>query len=290
MKTVADIIAYNNANAAVALVYGQAILVAADLYDTTPGSPDHIRYVADRQNDLTVSRASLDAVFDGPDGQRGTADDFDAILFPANFGADAPARAGYPSLCVPAGLLARTGQPSIPFGVTFCGREFSEPKLIALAYAFEQATGYRAPPASTPALPTDTIPLSLPFVTPVGTGCTGTSGVPQIATIGPPILGNGAFALGLSSLNPAALAFLGVSVPGTPIAIGGCIVRSVFPFPIVLTSISSATGTASFDLPLPWDPTLGGQTLRLHGGALDPLGAGLGLVALTGGLDITIGG
>ena len=43
----------------------------------------------------------------------------------------------------------------IPFGVTFSGPAFSEPRLLALAYAFEQATHYRVPPSSVPPLATD---------------------------------------------------------------------------------------------------------------------------------------
>jgi Asp-tRNA(Asn)/Glu-tRNA(Gln) amidotransferase A subunit family amidase len=41
-----------------------------------------------------------------------------------------------------------------PYGVTFSGPAFSEPKLIGFAYAFEQATRHRRPPESTPPLPT----------------------------------------------------------------------------------------------------------------------------------------
>jgi len=44
-----------------------------------------------------------------------------------------------------------------PSDVTFSGPAFSEPRLIALAYAFEQATQHRVPPASTPALASDTV-------------------------------------------------------------------------------------------------------------------------------------
>ena len=69
MQSLAQIIAYNIANASVALRYGQRILVAADRYDPTPNSPDQLRYLADRQRDLTVSRTALDAVYAGPDGQ-----------------------------------------------------------------------------------------------------------------------------------------------------------------------------------------------------------------------------
>jgi amidase len=157
VHTLADIIAFNNANAAVALKYGQAIFLAANQLDTSPGSADTLRYLADRAQDLALTRTGLDAVFNGPDGIAGTDDDFDAILFPQNRGAAAPAKAGYPSIVVPGGFVPPTGavlNPS-PFGVTFTGRAFSEPTLIGLAYAFEQATRHRQAPASTPPLPTD---------------------------------------------------------------------------------------------------------------------------------------
>jgi amidase len=94
VHTLADIIAFNNAHAAVALKYGQAIFLAANQLDTSPGSADTQRYLADRALDLALTRGGLDAVFNGPDGIQGTDDDFDAILFPQNRGAAAPAKAG----------------------------------------------------------------------------------------------------------------------------------------------------------------------------------------------------
>lgn len=157
VHTLADIIAFNNAHAAVALKYGQAIFLAANQLDTSPGSADTQRYLADRALDLTLTRGGLDAVFNGPDGIPGTEDDFDAILFPQNRGAAAPAKAGYPSIVVPGGFTPPSGpvvNPA-PFGVTFTGRAFSEPTLIALAYAYEQATKLRQPPASAPPLSSD---------------------------------------------------------------------------------------------------------------------------------------
>jgi len=157
VHTLADIIAFNNAHAAVALKYGQAIFLAANQLDTSPGSADTQRYLADRALDLALTRGGLDAVFNGPDGIQGTDDDFDAILFPQNRGAAAPAKAGYPSIVVPGGFTPPAG-PVInpaPFGVTFTGRAFSEPTLIALAFAYEQATKLRQPPASTPPLASD---------------------------------------------------------------------------------------------------------------------------------------
>ena len=64
--------------------YGQAIFEAAAQIDTSPGSADTLRYQADLAEDLALSRGALDAVYKGPDGVAGTADDFDAILASAN--------------------------------------------------------------------------------------------------------------------------------------------------------------------------------------------------------------
>jgi amidase len=162
VHTLGDIIAFNAAHPdpAVALKYGQAIFIAANQLDTTLGSADTARYVADRAKDLELTRGGLDDVYDGDDDIKGTADDFDAILFPQNRGAGAPAKAGYPSIVVPGGFVPRTNAdgtpaPAAPFGVTFSGPAFSERRLIALAYAFEQATRHRVPPASAPPLPSD---------------------------------------------------------------------------------------------------------------------------------------
>ncbi|MCC6670989.1 MAG: amidase [Planctomycetes bacterium] len=289
-KTLADIIAYNNANAAVALRYGQTILVAADLYDPRPGTPDTTRYLADRQTDLNLAKGYLDAALAGPDGQANTPDDFDALLFAANFGADAPARAGYPSVCVPAGFIARSGLPSLPFGITFTGRAFDEKKLIALAFAFEQATGHRVPPASAPALATDRIPLALSGVVPLGTGCAGANGVPTIRPSGPPILANGVFTLRLAAVRQQAPVFVGISTRSGFTIFGTCLVRVALPFDLVLQGTSDASGQAALELPIPFLPGLAGQKLWMQGGALDAAGAGLGVVALTGGLEVTIGG
>jgi amidase len=53
-----------------------------------------------------------------------------------------PAVAGYPHLTVPAGHVF-----GLPVGLSFFGRAWSEPRLIALAYAFEQATHHRRAPS-----------------------------------------------------------------------------------------------------------------------------------------------
>src|SRR5215831_8236241 len=164
VHTLADVIAYNHAHAPESIKYGQVLAIESDLFDIAPGSADTLRYQNDRAMDLALSRGGLDAIFNGPDGIPGTADDFDAILFAANRGANIAARAGYPSIVVPAGFVENAPTPPFPdgfnaqpapYGATFSGRAFSEPRLIELAYAFEQATKHRRPPLSVPPLPTD---------------------------------------------------------------------------------------------------------------------------------------
>jgi amidase len=53
--------------------------------------------------------------------------------------------AGYPHITVPAGFAR-----GLPVGISFFGRAWSEPALITLAYAYEQATKHRRPPAFVP--------------------------------------------------------------------------------------------------------------------------------------------
>jgi Asp-tRNA(Asn)/Glu-tRNA(Gln) amidotransferase A subunit family amidase len=52
------------------------------------------------------------------------------------------------AITVPSGFTA----DGLPAGITFIGRPFAEPSLIRLAYAYEQATRHRQPPATTPEL------------------------------------------------------------------------------------------------------------------------------------------
>jgi amidase len=156
--SLAELIAFNAATSG-ALVYGQQIALTANTLDTSPGSADTLRYESDRAEALSQARGVLDTVYDGADGAPGTEDDVDALLFSENGGAQAAAIAGYPSITVPGGFAPPTDtiENAFPSGVTFSGRAFSEPVLVALAFAFEQATLHRRPPASTPPLETDTV-------------------------------------------------------------------------------------------------------------------------------------
>ena len=68
----------------------------------------------------------------------------DALVFPGWTGAAIGAKAGYPSVIVPAGYTAE----GAPVGLTLLGRAWSEPTLLRLANAFECATRHRRQPAS----------------------------------------------------------------------------------------------------------------------------------------------
>ncbi|HYM23883.1 MAG TPA: amidase family protein, partial [Vicinamibacterales bacterium] len=166
IKSLTDVVNFNIGFGPGATKYDQDLAIFSDFFDTSAGSADTIRYQADRAQDIALSRGAIAAVLNGPDGIPGTSDDFDALLFSGNSGAGTPAKAGYPSIVVPGGFFANVVNPPFPpgfnalpgpAGVTFSGRAFSEPRLIALAYAFEQATHYRVPPPSAPPLPGDTV-------------------------------------------------------------------------------------------------------------------------------------
>jgi amidase len=145
MHSIADIIAFNMGNADRTLRFGQDIFLAAE---ATRGDLSELEYISARQMDLRASRTlGLDAYMDEHR--------LDAVLFPATAGAAIAAKAGYPSVQVPAGFVAGSRDketPDYPYGATFTGRAWSEPILLRLAYAFEQATQVRRPPPGLPTL------------------------------------------------------------------------------------------------------------------------------------------
>lgn len=139
VHSLADVIAFNRAYPDQdRLRYGQVLAEASEATDL---EGEMAQYLADRANDLRLSRDEIDRVM--------TVNNLDALLFGANFGAAIAAKAGYPSVIVPGGYLSTDGSP---FGVTFTGRAWSEPRLIGLAYAYEQGSQLRTPPPSTPPL------------------------------------------------------------------------------------------------------------------------------------------
>ena len=139
-----------------AIKYGQSQLDISDQIDVVA---DRAHYEADRAKDIRLAGTNgIDAAM--------KANNLDAILFPGANGANIAARPGYPTVIVPFGMVpntgagfgALTGSPfpegfnplPAPFGVSFTGMACSEPKLLTLAYGFEQATKQRVPPPSAP--------------------------------------------------------------------------------------------------------------------------------------------
>jgi amidase len=142
MRSIADIVAYNAAHAEQALRFGQDLFLAAA---ATRGDLSEPEYVSARQMDLRSARAlGLDLYMDRHR--------LDAVLFPGAAGASIAAKAGYPSVQVPAGLVGGDETAEVPFGATFTGRAWSEATLLGFAYAFEQATQSRRPPPGAAAL------------------------------------------------------------------------------------------------------------------------------------------
>lgn len=156
IQSLADLIAFNAANASIALKYGQTQFIASNALDISPNSAATATYIANRDLGYAQSRSSIDGALNGPDGLRGTADDYDAVVYSGAGSAGLWARAGYPSVVVPLGFVEQDGA-QIPSGISFAGRAFGEGRLISLAYAFEQINAGRRPPASTPALASDTV-------------------------------------------------------------------------------------------------------------------------------------
>ena len=119
-------------------------------------------YVAMREHGFPMVQAIVHGMLD--------AQDLDAIVYPPSntppalrsavdhfggmVGTNIASLAGLPDLIVPAGFTRR----GLPVGISFLGRAFSESRLFALGYAFEQAAHARRDPLHTPPLPGENVP------------------------------------------------------------------------------------------------------------------------------------
>ncbi|MFN0150090.1 MAG: amidase family protein [bacterium] len=151
MRSLADLIAYNDANRNREMPYfGQEIFLMAQ----EKGPLSSRAYIAALKKNHKLSRAegidavmnahNLDAIFAPTGGPAWTTDLINGDHYSG--GCSSPAAvAGYPHVTVPAGQIF-----GLPVGVSFFGRAWSEPALIRIAYAFEQVTRARHAPRFLP--------------------------------------------------------------------------------------------------------------------------------------------
>ncbi|AKG33727.1 amidase family protein [Paenibacillus durus] len=132
IHSLSELLEWNKEHAETALKYGQDLLEFRERLTAPLKNKDYILesimdlHLAQNEGiDYAIKRYQLDA-----------------IMFPAYIGADLCARAGYPSIAIPAGYR----ENGRPFGITFAGTAFSEPALIRIAYSFEQRTKHRKKP------------------------------------------------------------------------------------------------------------------------------------------------
>ena len=150
-RTLKDLIDFNNANADKEMPYfGQEIFIQAE---AKADLNDRAYRLALLQTKLLTQEQGIDGVMNE--------NKLDAIVAPSGgvawptdlVGGDCgvfessslAAVAGYPNITVPAGYVQ-----GLPAGISFFGRAFSEPVLIKIAYAFEQATKARKTPQFLP--------------------------------------------------------------------------------------------------------------------------------------------
>ncbi len=149
VKSLTELRAWNTEHAPYgAIRFGQAFIDRADQdWDL---ERDKARYEADRAKDKSYAGENgIDAAI--------TANKLDALLIPGGGASSIGALAGYPAITVPFAMVTNPRAPAEeaqnktrPFGLSFLGPSCSEPKLLGLAFAFEQTTHRRQTPTATP--------------------------------------------------------------------------------------------------------------------------------------------
>ncbi|XP_074275638.1 putative amidase At4g34880 [Silene latifolia] len=131
VKTLADIIAFNEENAELEKTneYGQDGFIKAE---NMQGNEEEIDKIVEHLDNL--NKEGFEKMMEE--------NELDAMVTPGTKAIPIMAIGGYPGITVPAGY----DEHGIPFGMLFAGLKGTEPKLIEMAYGFEQATLARKPP------------------------------------------------------------------------------------------------------------------------------------------------
>lgn len=132
IRSLQDVIAFNNEHSEEMLRYGQNLLEQANRISGKLTEREYVEAL-ERNRFLAAEQGISDTL-----KQAGA----DAFILPQDFGCNVGAAAGFPSITVPYGF----SETNEPFGITFTGQAFSEPKLIEYAYSFEQAVKGRRKP------------------------------------------------------------------------------------------------------------------------------------------------
>ncbi|HEX2475282.1 MAG TPA: amidase [Lacipirellulaceae bacterium] len=151
VKSLKDIIEFNNRNKDTELQYfGQNILESAEEkgpltdYQYVEALARCRRLARTEGIDAAMDEHKLDAIVAPTIGPACMSDLINGDRWLG--GSTSPAAvAGYPSITVPAGFVF-----GLPLGISFFSRAWSEPTLLKIAYAFEQATKHRKPPRFLP--------------------------------------------------------------------------------------------------------------------------------------------
>jgi amidase len=151
VRSLKDVIAFNEKNREREMPYfGQDIMIKAEAKGPLTSKPylqalrkNHLLTRA-QGIDAVMKKNRLDAMIAPTGGPPWPTDWANGDHFTGGY-SSASAVAGYPHITVPAGYVF-----GLPVGISFFGGAFSEPKLIKVAYAFEQATKARRTPKFLP--------------------------------------------------------------------------------------------------------------------------------------------
>jgi amidase len=154
VKTLADVIAFNIANADREMPYfGQQRMISSEARGPLT-DPEYLRAKetiqrANREDgiDRLMNEHRLDAIIAPTRDLAWPTDHIKGDRLDGGSSAGPAAIAGYPDISVPMGFVS-----GLPVGVSFFGRAWSEPVLLRVAYAYEQATQHRMAPGFAPTL------------------------------------------------------------------------------------------------------------------------------------------